>query len=62
MLTNNPNDDLDDKIKRKYFPICESLGIEKDDANTSWINYKKAGNDHSLEVSGGVVAAGPPLH
>lgn len=51
MLTNNPNDDLDEKIQIKYNEICENLSIDKIDADISWENYKKVRNDHTLDVS-----------
>lgn len=52
MLTNEPNDEIDDRIKRKYVHICEQLEIDETIVETTWNNYRSIRNDHTLEVSG----------
>lgn len=51
MLTNEPTDDIDDRIKRKYVHICEQLDIDETIVNSTWENYRSIRNDHTLEVS-----------
>lgn len=51
MLTNEPNDEIDERIKRKYVHICEQLDIDETIVETTWNTYRSIRNDHTLEVS-----------
>lgn len=51
MLTNESNDEIDDRIKSKYVHICEQLDIDELIVNSTWDNYRSIRNDHTLEVS-----------
>lgn len=51
MLTNDSNDDIDERNKSKYVQICEHLDIEETKMNSTWETYRSIRNDHTLEVS-----------
>lgn len=51
MLTNESNDEIDERIKRKYVHICEQLDIDKSIVESTWDNFRSIRNDHTLEVS-----------
>lgn len=50
MLTSDVNDESDRRIRDRWVKICEELGIEEVDMNTSWENYCAARNDYTLDV------------
>lgn len=52
MLTNESNDEIDERIKRKYEHICKQLEIDDSILNSTWDSYRSIRNDHTLEVGG----------
>lgn len=51
MLTNESNDELDERIKSKYAHICDQLDIDEATRDATWETYRSTRNDHTLEVS-----------
>lgn len=51
MLTNDLNDDIDERTRSEYVQICEHLDIEDTKMNSTWETYRSIRNDHTLEVS-----------
>lgn len=50
-MNESTNDEIDDRIRRKYVHICEQLEIDESIVNSAWENYRSVRNDHTLEVN-----------
>lgn len=50
-MNDSNNDEIDDRIKRKYVHICEQLDIDEIIVNSTWDSFRTIRNDHTLEVN-----------
>lgn len=51
MNDSSNNEEIDDRIKRKYVHICEQLDIDETIVSSTWDSFRSIRNDHTLEVN-----------